>query len=101
MAVVVDAAPPATAATGREPRAWDFVRLKLRLLRNGFRGQAWRVVAFVLGLLFGLWLAGFAVFGLAASGAGSRDIGLIVAAFAGAAVVLGWTLVPLLFFGVD
>ena len=35
----------------------DFVRLKLRLMRNGFRGQAWRVVAFVLGLLFGGWMA--------------------------------------------
>ena len=35
---------------GRNPRAWDFVSLKLRLLRNGFRGRAWRIAAFVIGL---------------------------------------------------
>ncbi len=84
------------------PRTWDFVRLKLRLMRNGFRGQAWRVAFFVIGILFGLGMAVFAAFGLAASGAAdSYKVSYIVAAFAGTAVVLGWTLVPLLFFGVD
>jgi ABC-2 type transport system permease protein len=88
-------------ATYRVPTAGDFVRLKLRLLRNGFRGQTWRVVGFVFGLLLGLWLSALAVLGLSASGAASRDFGFMVAAFAGTVVVLGWTLVPLLFFGVD
>ena len=86
---------------GREPRARDFVRLKLRLLRNGFRGQAWRVVAFVVGLGFGLFLGGVAFLGLVVTGAASRDVGYVAAAFAGTAVVAGWILVPLLFFGVD
>jgi ABC-2 type transport system permease protein len=99
VALTLDA-PPAPPA-GREPRAWDFVRLKLRLLRNGMRGQTWRVVAWVIGLLFGLWIAFLAGVGLAASGTASAEAGLVVAAFAGAAVTLGWALIPLLFFGVD
>jgi ABC-2 type transport system permease protein len=89
------------AAPARRVRAWDFVRLKLRLMGNGFRGQAWRVVAFVFGLLFGLVIAGLAVLGLAASSAAPLEVGYIVAAYTGGIVVLGWTLVPLLFFGVD
>lgn len=101
MAIAVDTTVREAMRPGRGPRTRDFVRLKLRLLRNGFRGQAWRVVAFVLGLLFGLWMAALAVLGFAASGVASRDVGFVVAAFAGTAVVLGWTLVPLLFFGVD
>ena len=101
MALAVEAATATTTGAGRDPRAWDFVRLKLRLLRNGFRGQAWRVVAFVFGLLFGLWAAGLAVLGFSVSADASPDVGFVVAAFAGTAVVLGWTLVPLLFFGVD
>jgi ABC-2 type transport system permease protein len=85
----------------REARARDFVRLKLRLQRNSLRGQVWRVLALVGGMLFGFWIAVLAVFGLSASGTGSREIGFVVATFAGAAVTLGWSLVPLLFFGVD
>jgi len=96
VALTLDAAAP-----GRPPRAVDFVRLKLRLMRNGFRGQTWRIVATVIGALFGLWMAVLAGFGLAASGAASRDVGLVVATFTGAAVTLGWAFVPLLFFGID
>src|SRR5262245_40752990 len=90
-----------TEARLRRPRMTDFVRLKLRLMGNSFRGQTWRAVAFVIGLLFGLFLAVMAVLGLAASGTASADIGYVVAAFVGTFVVLGWALVPLLFFGVD
>ena len=96
-----DADRPAAGTRPGGPRTWDFVRLKLRLMRNGFRGQAWRVAFFVLGVLFGLGLAVFAAIGLAASGTASDEVSYVVAAFAGTAVVLGWTLVPLLFFGVD
>jgi ABC-2 type transport system permease protein len=99
VAVAVEA-PPAGAAV-REPRARDFVGLKLRLMRNGFRGQAWRTVAFVLGILFAVWMGGLAALGLGASAAAPEQVGYVVAVFAGAAAVLGWALVPLLFFGVD
>jgi ABC-2 type transport system permease protein len=78
-----------------------FVRLKLRMLGHGLRGQRRRVVAFAISLAVGLWLAatGFLLF--LTSGAISHDVGYVVAAFGGAALVLGWLLLPLLFFGVD
>src|SRR5690606_28105223 len=70
-------------------------------LRNGFRGQPWRVVAFVFGILFGLWMAGLAALGLTTSGTVDAEIGFMVAVYTGSALVLGWALLPLLFFGVD
>lgn len=77
-------------------------RLKLRVMRNSFRGQPWRIVAFVLGALFGLYLAGVGFFMLAAPGLyGDARTMVIVSAFAGTVLVLGWLLIPLLFFGVD
>jgi len=100
-ASVADAAPADAVSPIRIPRTADFVRLKLRLMRNGFRGQTWRVVFFVLGILVGLWLAGAAVLALAATGVATPDVAYVVAAFTGTLVVLGWTVVPLLFFGVD
>jgi ABC-2 type transport system permease protein len=99
MAVAVDITSGADAR--RQPRVADFVRLKMRLLRNGLRGQVWRVVAFLVGLVFALWMAVLAALGLGSSALASRDVGFVVATFAGTAVVLGWTFFPLLFFGVD
>jgi ABC-2 type transport system permease protein len=89
------------AVTGRQPSTWSFVRLKLRLLRNSFRGQRGRVAVFILGVLFGLFMAVVAGLGLLASGAAPVELGFVVATYAGTAVVLGWALIPLLFFGVD
>ncbi|MFC4106609.1 ABC transporter permease [Micromonospora zhanjiangensis] len=83
-------------------RAWHFVRLKLRVLGNNFRGQAWRVVLFVLGLVFGL---GFGIAGFLLSAApgmtGSQRFAVLVAAFGGGLLALGWLFLPLVFFGVD
>jgi ABC-2 type transport system permease protein len=79
-----------------------FVRLKLRILGNGFRGQTTRVWLFVLGLLAGLFYATAGFFGTALPGlADSPDAALLVAALGGSVIALGWTLVPLVFFGVD
>jgi ABC-2 type transport system permease protein len=82
-------------------RVGVFVRLKLRMLGHGLRGQPRRVIAFAISLAVGLWLAatGFLVF--LVSGAVRPDVGLMVVSFGGAALVLGWLLFPLLFFGVD
>ena len=41
----------------RRVSARHFVRLKLRVLGNNFRGEGWRIALFVLGALFGLWVA--------------------------------------------
>src|SRR2546430_1965196 len=92
----------AQAGAVRPVRVRYFVRLKLRLTVNGLRGQTLHILGFVLSVFFGVWLAlgGFALF--VASGANPRaDIGLIMAAFGGAVLVLGWLFMPLLFFGVD
>ncbi len=79
-----------------------FARLKLRVLRNSLRGQVWRIVLFVIGALFGLWFAAAGFFLLAAPGlAGNDELAVVVPAFAGAVLVLGWLLLPLVFFGVD
>ncbi|MFI7213019.1 ABC transporter permease [Micromonospora maritima] len=98
MAVPVTAVePPARAVSPRH-----FVRLKLRVLGNNFRGQAWRIALFVLGVLFGLWFAGVGFLLLAAPGlAGESRYALMAAAFGGGVLTLGWLLLPLVFFGVD
>jgi ABC-2 type transport system permease protein len=96
--LTVTAAAP---AVGRQPRAIDFARLKLRLLRNGMRGQTGKTVLFVLGLVVGLFFGVSALIGLGATGEASTDVGLVVASFTGTGLLLAWSLIPLLFFGVD
>jgi ABC-2 type transport system permease protein len=92
--VVVDM--PAT-----QPPARDFVRLKLRLMRNGMRGQGWRVALFVGGIVVGC-LGAVGGFGLLAiAGAADGAASLVAIAFTGAGLTLGWLLLPLLYFGVD
>jgi ABC-2 type transport system permease protein len=94
-----------TAAVGTATRAVaprHFVRLKLRIIGNGFRGQPRRVALFAAGVLMGLIyaLAGFslaAVPGLA----DNADAAVLMAALGGGVVALSWALVPLVFFGVD
>ena len=79
-----------------------FVRLKLRLVRNGLRGPGTRIFGFMAGLFFGFWLAVAGFFWFFLAGIEPRaDVGLVIVAFTGSAIVLGWLLLPLLFFGVD
>ncbi|MFC4149342.1 ABC transporter permease [Micromonospora mangrovi] len=95
---------PVTAPAGpaRRVSARHFVRLKLRVLANNFRGQGWRIALFVVGVLVGLWFATGGFFALAAPGlAGEPRFALLAAAFGGGLLVLGWLLLPLVFFGVD
>ncbi|OWV09027.1 ABC transporter permease [Micromonospora wenchangensis] len=100
MAVPVTVAEPAARVRAVSPR--HFVRLKLRVMGNNFRGQGWRVALFVVGILVGLWFAagGFLMF--AAPGfADEPRYAVMAAAFGGGVLVLGWLLLPLVFFGVD
>ena len=79
-----------------------FARLKLRIAANSFRGQPWRIGLFLLGLVFGLIYAAGGFVAAAAPGlADSPDAALVVAALGGGVVAVGWTLLPLVFFGVD
>lgn len=79
----------------------QFLRLKLRLLRNIFRRSAWQVVGITVGLVYGLGAA-VAIFALLAGLRASDDVAFVRDALvvAGSAVVVGFLLVPLVF-GVD
>nr|MDT0659833.1 ABC transporter permease [Micromonospora sp. DSM 115978] len=93
---------PAAADRPRPVSVRHFARLKLRVMGNGFRGQPWRVGLFVSGIVIGLGLGMTGFLLLALPGlVGSRDMADITAAFGGGLLVVGWTLLPLVFFGVD
>lgn len=97
--VSVDTTP---AAPVRAVSARHFVRLKLRVMGNNFRGQGWRIALFIGGALLGLWFAASGFFLFAAPGlAGDGRYAVLVAAAGGGLLVLGWLLLPLVFFGVD
>ncbi|RQX14491.1 ABC transporter permease [Micromonospora ureilytica] len=90
------------AAPVRSVSARHFVRLKLRVMGNNFRGQGWRIAMFVGGALLGLWFAASGFFLFAAPGlTGNGTYAVLIAAAGGGLLVLGWLLLPLVFFGVD
>ena len=92
----------AVAAAPRPVSPRHFARLKLRVAGNSFRGQPWRVGLFVLGGVIGLCYAGAGFLGSALPGlVGSTDAALLVAGLGGAVIGVAWTLLPLVFFGVD
>ncbi|WP_430498902.1 ABC transporter permease [Micromonospora trifolii] len=97
--VSADATP---AAPVRSVSARHFVRLKLRVMGNNFRGQGWRIALFVGGALLGLWFAAAGFFLFAAPGlTGNGRYAVLIAAAGGGLLVLGWLFLPLVFFGVD
>ncbi|MEU5910718.1 ABC transporter permease [Micromonospora sp. NPDC047527] len=97
--VSIDTAP---AGPARTVGARHFVRLKLRVMGNSFRGQGWRVALFIGGALFGLWFAASGFFLFAAPGLTDNGrYAVLIAAAGGGLLVLGWLLLPLVFFGVD
>jgi ABC-2 type transport system permease protein len=78
-----------------------FAGLKLHIMAYRLRGGARLLIGFVLGVIAGaaLSVAGFSAFLL--SGILSRDLGFTVVGLVGAALIVGWLLLPLLFFGID
>lgn len=90
------------AAPVRTVSARHFVRLKLRVMGNNFRGQGWRIALFIGGVFLGLWFAASGFFLFALPGlTGDGQYAVLVAAAGGGLLVLGWLLLPLVFFGVD
>ncbi|HEU4347074.1 MAG TPA: ABC transporter permease [Actinoplanes sp.] len=79
-----------------------FVRLKLRITVNGLRGQTWRAVLFVFGtaMAVGFAAGGYAIFAVPGLLNDGRVAGMLLT-LGGAAIVLGWLFLPLIFFGVD
>ncbi|RKR89377.1 ABC-2 type transport system permease protein [Micromonospora pisi] len=94
---------PQGAVTGVHPvSARHFVRLKLRMMANSFRGQGWRIAIFLSGIVIGGWFAASGFTLLALPGLlGSPQMAGIAGALGGAMLVIGWLLLPLIFFGVD
>ncbi|MCP2326150.1 ABC-2 type transport system permease protein [Hamadaea flava] len=79
-----------------------FAQLKLRVLRNGFRGKPARVTMFVLSLFFGAWFGGGGCLALIASMQPAYpELTALVPTLGGALLVIGWLFGPLLWFGVD
>lgn len=86
----------------RRVSARQFVRLKLRVLANNFRGQGWRIALFAVGAFFALLFAGTGLLLLSLPGlSDDADAALLTATFGGGLLVVGWVLLPLVFFGVD
>jgi ABC-2 type transport system permease protein len=79
-----------------------FVRLKLRVLRNGFRGKPARVIMFVLSIFLGLWFGGFGFAALvSAFYPDVPELSALIPPLGGALLTLGWVFGPLVWFGVD
>ncbi|MET8203990.1 ABC transporter permease [Micromonospora taraxaci] len=99
VAVSTEARPTAPVRT---VSARHFVRLKLRVMGNSFRGQGWRIALFIGGALLGLWFAvsGFFLFALPGL-TGDGQYAVLVGAAGGGLLVVGWLILPLVFFGVD
>ena len=79
--------------------ARHFLRLKLRLIRNGLRGSAFRIVSFVVGALFAAQFALLGFLALALPSAGATRATIPIVAFV--LVFLGWVVVPVFGFGLD
>jgi len=84
-----------------DPSLGIFLRLKLTLLRNGFRRSPWQIVAFVLGAVWALGLMFSLGTGLVALRWSGMELAGPVVVGLGSLLVLGWALVPLVAFGVD
>ncbi|MEJ5944875.1 hypothetical protein WDZ17_06145 [Pseudokineococcus basanitobsidens] len=79
----------------------ELVALRLALWRAALRRDTWRVVVLVVGGLYGLGLAAGVLVGLAALPGAPPGVARGVVVVAGAVLVLGWVVVPLVAFGAD
>jgi ABC-2 type transport system permease protein len=76
--------------------------MKLRILRNGFRGKPVRIVMFVLSIVLGLWFGGFACAAFISSLYPEYpELTALLPPLGGALLVLGWLFGPLVWFGID
>lgn len=75
--------------------------LKLALLRNSFRRSPWQLLGIIVGGLYGLGVLAMALVGMAALGSAPHELVGTVLTLAGAALVLGWLIIPVLAAGLD
>ncbi|MGA8979470.1 MAG: hypothetical protein WB473_10205 [Pedococcus sp.] len=78
------------------------LRLKLDLLRNGFRRSAAALIGMVLGMLYGGGIVIGALLLLATLRVeGDAELTRTIVTIGGAALVTGWGLLPVILFGID
>ena len=77
------------------------IRLRFAILANSLKKSPWQIVATVIGALYGLGVLFLAVAGLFALSFASLEIARTVTVLAGALVLLGWIIMPLIAAGID
>lgn len=77
------------------------VRLRLRLMTNTLRRSVWQTIGFVLAVLYAVGIVVMVVVAAVAGGTSDAPLTGYLIVLAGAAVMLGWWVIPLLAFGVD
>jgi ABC-2 type transport system permease protein len=93
--------PPPTGTLTTAGRAWLMTATKVRMMRNGLRRSVARTVGYVLGALWALGAAGIVALGWVGLRWQDTALAADVTTVGFAALTLGWTLLPLLVFGVD
>lgn len=76
-------------------------RLRFSLLRNTLLREKWRIVVLAIGVVYGLGLLAAGVAGMAALNVADDQVRTTALVLAGGAMVLGWSVVPVLAFGLD
>lgn len=80
-------------------RTTVLLRLRFRVLGNTLRRHPWQLVGVIIGALYGLFILGAAIVGILVLGVTDNAFTGTVLIIAGALVVLGWILGPLIFGG--
>lgn len=79
----------------------QLLRLKARLLANGFRRSPWQLVGVILGGLYGLFIAATLIAGMYYLGTQPDELVRAVLVIFVAVLVLGWALLPVILTGID
>jgi ABC-2 type transport system permease protein len=77
------------------------VRLRFLLLFNTIKSSPWQIVATVAGALYGLGILMVTIVALIGLSFGPPEIARVVIVLGGAALILGWTILPALTAGID
>ncbi|MGG5173767.1 transporter [Pseudarthrobacter sp. J1763] len=79
----------------------NLLRLKLLLLRNGFRRSPWQLVGIILGGVYGLFVMALLVAGLIGLHQTSVTVAGTAVVLGGSIAMLAWAIVPVVAGGVD
>jgi ABC-2 type transport system permease protein len=77
------------------------VRLRFLLLRNQLTRSPWQLIATILGAAYGLFMLVLCVIGLFSLSFVPLELARTIVVLVGAAVVLGWTFLPVVTSGID